>query len=242
MQTSAATPIDLYRFGPFLGTPDPSPFVIKTMMLLTLARLPYRLVQGNPLKAPKRFLPYIIDAGEVVSDSTLIRRHLERKYGVDFDAGLRPQQKAVSWALERMCEDHLYFAMLETRWLDKANFENGVARMFGAIPAPVRPLVKLMLRRQNKARLYGHGLGRHAKADIVTLAIRDIDALAAIIADKPYLMGDEPSGADASVFGIVTAILTPPLTTPLRDAIAKHVNLVAYRDRLTRQYFPDFAT
>jgi hypothetical protein len=49
--------ITLHRFGPFLGAPDSSPFVIKTMMLLNLAGLEYRAVQGNPFKAPLRFLP-----------------------------------------------------------------------------------------------------------------------------------------------------------------------------------------
>jgi glutathione S-transferase len=239
MQT---TTIDLHGFGPFLGTPDSSPFVIKAMMLLALAGLPYRRVQGNPLKAPQKLLPYIVDAGQTVADSTLIRRHIERKYGVDFDRGLTAGQKAIAWAAERLCEDHLYFAMLEARWLDDANFRRGVGTMFGIVPAPIRPVVKMMLRRQNRARLHGHGLGRHAKADIVALATRDIDALSDLMADKPYLMGNEPCGADPIVFGMVTSLLTPPLDTPLREAVARHANLVAYRDRLTRLYFPELPT
>ena len=45
--------LTLHRFGPFLGAPDSSPFVIKTMLLLKLAGVSYRTVQGNPLKAPR---------------------------------------------------------------------------------------------------------------------------------------------------------------------------------------------
>jgi glutathione S-transferase len=236
-----ADTITLHRFGSFLGAPDSSPFVIKTMVLLKLAGIPYRDVQGNPLKAPKKLLPYIEDAGATIADSTLIRLYIERKYAVDFDAGLNAEQKAVAWAVERMCEDHLYFAMLEARWLDRAAFKKGVGTMFGVVPLPLRPLAKVMLRRANAARLHGHGLGRHAKADIATLAARDIDALAALIGDKPYLVDDKPCGSDAFVFGIVTSILTPPLGGPLQAAMLKHANLVAYRDRLTRQFFPDLA-
>ncbi len=238
---AATNPITLHRFGPFLGAPDSSPFVIKTMVLLKLAGVPYRDIAGNPLKAPNKLLPYIVDDGTTVADSTLIRWHLERKYGVDFDAVLSAEQKAVAWSVERMCEDHLYFAMLESRWLDRANFKRGVGTMFGILPAPLRPLAKVMLTRANAARLRGHGLGRHSKADIASLAIRDIDALAAIIGDKPYLMGDKPCGADAFVFGIVTSILTPPLQSALLTAMRKHANLAAYRDRLTRQFFPDLS-
>ncbi|HUH85587.1 MAG TPA: glutathione S-transferase family protein [Stellaceae bacterium] len=234
--------IALHRFGPYLGTPDSSPFVIKVMILMKLAGLSFREVVGNPFKAPRSFLPYIVDDGVTVPDSSLIRAHLERKYGVDFDAGLDPVQKAEAWAIERMCEDHLYFAMLESRWLDPRIFREGLGKhMFGPVPAPVRPMVKGMLRRMNAKRLAGHGLGRHAKADITALARRDIDALATLIGEKPCLMGEKPCGADAFVFGIVTAILTPPIETPLRAAMAAHANLVAYRDRLTRQFFPDLA-
>jgi glutathione S-transferase len=234
--------IALHRFGPYLGTPDSSPFVIKVMVLLKLAGLPFREVQGNPFKAPQRFLPYIVDDGVTVADSSLVRAHIERKYGVDFDASLDPVQKAATWAIERMCEDHLYFAMLESRWLDRKIFREGLGKhMFGPIPAPLRPLVKGMLRRMNAKRLAGHGLGRHSKSDIATFARRDIDALAMLIGDKPYLMGDKPCGADGFVFGIVTSILTPPIESPLRAAMAARPTLVAYRDRLTRQFFPDLA-
>lgn len=234
--------ITLHRFGPFLGTPDSSPFVIKVMMLLKLAGLRYREVQSNPFKAPKGLLPFIQDAEVTVADSTLIRFYLEKTYGVDFDAALSPAQKAAAWCVERMCEEHLYFAMLEARWLDRANFKNGLGRhMFGVIPWPIRPLAKLMLRRMNARRLRGHGLGRHSKTEIADLAIRDVDALAVLLGNQQYLMGGEPCGADATLFAFVTAILTPPLDTPLRAAMAAHANLVDYCERVTSRFFPDYA-
>ena len=236
--TLEAEIIKLYGFGPFLGTPDASPFVIKTMLLLKFAGLPFQGIEGNPFNGPHRFLPYIDDEGEKVPDSSLIRLHLERKYRHDFDAGLNVLEKAVAWSVERMCEDHLYFAMLAERWLDSANFRQGLGRhMFGGLPLALRPLAKIYLTRMNAKRLMGQGLGRHLRSDIIALAARDIEALAALIGGKPYLMGDRPCGADAFVFAIVTSIATPPLNTPLRDAMTRHENLVAYRDRITAQYF-----
>ena len=224
-----------------MGAPDASPFVIKVMMLLKMAGIPYREAQGNPLKAPKKMLPFIVDSGETIADSTFIRLHIERKYGIDFDAGLSAEQRGIAWAIERMCEDHLYFAMLESRWLDRAIFKQGVGTMFKILPAPMRPVAKIMLRRANRARLIGHGIGRHTRTDIAALALRDLDSLAAILGEKPYIMGDKPCSADAFGFGIVTSILTPSLDTPLRSAMRRKPNLVAYGDRLTRQYFPDLA-
>lgn len=230
--------ITLYKFGPFLGTPDSSPFVIKVMMLLKLAGLSYREVQGNPFKGPHKFLPYIEDERVRVADSNLIRRHIEKKYRHDFDAGLSREEKAAAWAVERMCEDHLYFAMLDMRWIDTANFKKGLGQhMFGPIPAPVRPAVKSILRRMNAKRLHGHGFGRLTRPEIAELAVRDVDALATLLGDKPFLMGEKPCSADPFVFGIVTAILTPPLESPLRAAMQKHANLVAYRDRIMGLFF-----
>jgi glutathione S-transferase len=230
--------IALYKFGPFFGTPDSSPFVIKVMMLLKLAGLPYHEVQGNPFKGPHKFLPYIEDEGVKIADSNLIRLHIEKKYRHDFDAWLSREEKAAAWAVERMCEDHLYFAMLDMRWTDTANFRNGLGRhMFGPIPAPVRPVVKSLLRRMNAKRLYGQGLGRLARPQIAELAIRDVDALSALLGSKPFLMGDKLCSADPFVFGIVTAILTPPLDSPLRSAMQRHANLAAYRDRVMSLYF-----
>lgn len=84
--------------------------------------------------------------------------------------------------------------------------------------------------------LRGHGIGRHPRARIAELAIQDVDALAAVLGDKPFLTGDQPCGADASVFGIVTAIATPPLDSPIRTALRQHLNLVAYCDRITSRY------
>ena len=235
--------ITLHTFGPFLGAPDASPFVIKAMLLLKLAGLPYVEKRGNPFSAPRGLLPYIEDEDERVTDSTLIRFHLERKYRHDFDAALDTEQKAAAWCVEKMCEEHLYFALLHMRWCDRATFDQGLGRyMFGVIPAPARPLAKALLRRMNAKRLSAQGMGRHAPAEIAALAARDVEALAVLLGGKPWLMGDAPCAADAAVFGLLAAILTPPLQTPLRTAAEQHPALLAYRDRLMSRYFADAAT
>jgi glutathione S-transferase len=234
--------ITLFTFGPFLGSPDSSPFVTKAMALLAMAGAPYRTEVGLPFAGPHGFLPYIVDDGVKVPDSDLIRAHLERRLGIDFDAGLAPAERGAARAMARMCEDHLYFAMLSERWQVDAIFRAGLGRhMFGQVPAPARPLAKWVLRRMNARRLRGQGLGRHSRADLVNMGAADLEALAAFLGDKPFLMGAAPCGADASVFGLVDAVLTPPLATPLRDAALRHANLVAYRERFARRFFPELS-
>ena len=133
--------ITLYSFGPGFGLPDPSPFVMKVETLLKMAKLAYRTDTTGFGKAPKGKLPYIDDDGTVVSDSTFIRWHLEKKYGIDFDKGLDKSQTATAWAFEKMAEDQLYWVVVSDRWMDDANFRKGPAMFFEKVPAPLRPIV-----------------------------------------------------------------------------------------------------
>jgi glutathione S-transferase len=234
----AAIMITLFTFGPLFDLPDPSPFVVKAMLLLKFAGLPLTEARGGFGKAPKGKLPFIVDDGVTIADSTFIRFHIETKYGFDFDAGLSPNDRAIAWAVEKMCEDHLYWAVVDMRWCDKGNFETGVARFFDGLPALIRPLVKTIIRRKVERRQKIQGMGRHTKAEIAQLAIRDIDALAAILGEKRFLMGNTPCGADAAVFGSVSCLFSPVCNSPIRAAAQNHANLTAYRDRLLSHYFP----
>ena len=130
--------INLYTFGPYFGLPDPSPFVMKAEVLLKMANLPFETDTGGFNKAPKGKLPYIADDGEIIANSTLIRLHIERDSGFDFDAGLSPPERGVAWAFEKMCEDHLYWAGLHARWMVDENFDKGPRRFFDAVPSPLR--------------------------------------------------------------------------------------------------------
>src|SRR6516225_297435 len=157
--------ITLYAFGLAFGLPDPSPFVTKAEVLMKMAGLAYRIDNTGFRRAPKGKLPYIDDDGERVADSTFIRWHLEHKYHVDFEKGLSTEQRAIGWGFEKMAEDNLYWALVDARWFDAANFAKGPKEFFHKIPAPVRPLMIAFIRRQLKRTLYGQGMGRHNHFD-----------------------------------------------------------------------------
>ncbi|MGH6816072.1 MAG: glutathione S-transferase family protein [Hyphomicrobiaceae bacterium] len=229
----------LYTFGPAFGLPDPSPFVTKAEVLLKMAGVPYRTDTSGFRKAPKGKLPYIDDGGKIVADSTFIRLHLEERYGIDFDRSLSAQERAVAWAFEKLCEDHLYWAVVDSRWRDKANFDAGPRQFFSGAPAPVRPLAIAIVRRMVAKNLKAHGMGRHSTEDIVRLGVRAVDAIAYFLEQKPWLMGTEPCGADATVFAFVAGLLCPRFVTPIRTAAERHANLAAYRDRAMRIFFPE---
>jgi glutathione S-transferase len=230
--------ITLFTFGPAFGLPDPSPFVTKAELLLKMSGVSYRTALGSLRKAPKGKLPYLDDDGTIVADSTFIRLHLERKYGIDFDAGLSPAERGVAWAFEKLCEDHLYWGAVRERWLDDANFNAGPVHFFAGVPAFVRPAVTAVVRRQVRKTLKGQGLGRHSDAELTLLMQRALDGIAAFLGDKAYLMGATRCGADATLLAFTLGILCETFRGPIRDAAARHANLVAYRDRLRREFYP----
>ena len=230
--------ITLHIFGPNFGLPDPSPFVTKAEMLLKLSGLPYRTDTEGFGKAPKGKLPYIEDDGARIADSTFIRWHLEKKYRIEFDRGLTAEQRAVAWAFEKMAEDHLYWALLHSRWVDDANFAKGPMVFFRRIPAPVRPIMVAMIRRQVRKALHAHGMGRHSPAEIAALATHAIGAIADYLGQKPFFMGAEPTGVDATIFAFAAGALCPTFETPIRTAAERHDNLKRYVGRLSCAFLP----
>jgi glutathione S-transferase len=232
--------ITLYSFGPAFGLPDPSPFVTKAEVLLKMAGLAYRTDTSGLRGAPKGKLPYIEDDGQKIGDSTFIRWHIESKYGIDFDRGLTRDQRAAGWAFEKMAEDHLYWALVHARWMDDTNFQKGPVNFFRGVPAFARPVLIAFIRRKLRQALQAQGIGRHSGEEIVALGTRAIDAMADFLADKPFFLGPEPTGVDATLFAFAAGALCPTFDTPLRTAAERRDNLRRYVGRMTARYYPDW--
>ncbi|MEO1695422.1 MAG: glutathione S-transferase family protein [Pseudomonadota bacterium] len=230
----------LLVFGEAFGMPDPSPFCMKARSLLAIANLPYDTAEGDVMKAPKKKLPVLIENGVPIPDTTFMRLHLEQKHGIDFDRHLTPEQVGHAWALEKLCEDNLYWHIMFDRWMVPHNFDRGPKAFFQSLPAFVRPVLIPIIKRDIRVALKWQGTGRHSRAEIHDLARRGIDAIAAALGDKPWICGDEPCGADASVHATVTALLCALFESDLLAHTQSHENLVAYRARGLAAWYPDF--
>lgn len=229
--------VTLYTYGKMFDLPDASPFVIKTHLLLRMAKVEYTTDVNGYNKAPKGKLPFINDNGQLVADSTFIRAHIEKTRNLDFDAHLTPEQKAIAWAFQKMAEEHLYWTILEARWLNANNFRKGPGRLFDGAPALLRPFIKKMVVRGIAKGLKVHGMGRHSRAEIDALGKRDLQAIADFLGQKPYFMGDKISGIDATIYAFVASAQCAEFETSIGDFARGLPHLVAYTERLKKEYF-----
>ena len=150
--------------------------------------MPYRFERAAPQAAPKGKIPFIQVGAHRVGDSTFIRAHIEKAHGFDFDAGLerrssarRPGRSSACWrtiSISRSC--------MRAGWTTRTGTK-GPSHFFDGAPEGVPKRARERVR----AKLDGHGLGRHRDDEIAELGGRSLDALAALLGDKPYLIGDD---------------------------------------------------
>lgn len=233
--------ITLYQFGPAWGIPNPGQFNVKVETYLRMTDLPYEVVETLPLNGPKGKLPFIEDDGQQIADSRFIIEHLKNKYGDPLDNGLSSEQRAISTAMQRLLEEHLYWVGMYARWqYSDENWQINKKAIFGGLPPAIRDIVALVYRRLIiRKQIYGHGTGRHNATEIFQLGQVDLDALSAFLAEKPYFMGDKPTSLDASAFGILINTVCSPIESPAKEYGLNQVNLPAYCDRMMTEFFPE---
>jgi glutathione S-transferase len=230
--------VKLYQFPTSLGVPNLSPFCMKVEVYLRLAGIDYEIKWTPlPMKGPLGKLPFIEDDGKRTPDSSSIIDYLDQKYDVKLDAHLSAEQRAQAHVLDRMLGEHTYFALLYCRWIDPGVWPVTRKAFFGAIPPGVRGAVARLAQRGTKARLKGHGLGLHAPQEIYRRVAQDLDALAAILGEQRYVLGDRPSRIDATVYAFLANMWEVQIDSPLKPLVARHRNLVAYCERMRERCF-----
>ena len=230
----------LYVFGPAFGLPDPSSFCMKALCLMNMSGLDYKTGRANFQKAPKGKAPYLEEDGKLLGDSAFIKMHLEDRHGVDFSGGYDATTLATGYAFERLCEEQLYWIVVSERWAIDKNYANGPKQFFEEVPMPIRPVLSAIIRRSVRKDLKGHGMGRHSRAEQMDLARRGAAAISDFLGEKPFLLGDEPSGADASVHACMASMLCDHFDSELPAITGAYDNLVAYNQRMLERFFPDF--
>lgn len=231
--------ITLTLFPEAFGEPTASPFCMKAWCMLQASGLPYELnVTSDPRKSPKGKFPVIELDGVAIADSEQIRTHVEAISGRDFDEGLSAGERAVSQAVIRMVEEHVYFAILMDRWGEDDNWSHVRRVFFSDMPWILRGVIPHLARKQALQALHGQGMGRHTSEERFDRVQRDLIAIRDLLGDKPFLFGDDPTAADFTVVPMLRASIVTPETKPLGQFIKEDRSLMAYVTRGTDRLYP----
>lgn len=231
--------IKLHQYPAIWGLPSLSPFCIKVEMFLRKKNIPYHvIVEKNPARGPKGKMPFIRDGDKVVPDSSFILQYLANTHTTSALSALNHAQGV---AFQKMIEEHLYFILLYSRWIDPRGWEV-IKKDFSSLFPPVigTPFLHF-LRRRLRSQAYLQGLGRHSQEEVYLLGKQVMTALSDFLGDKPYFLGEEFTTLDATAYAFLITILKQPIPSPLQKDLLSHANLVAYCRREEALCFPEFA-
>lgn len=224
--------VTLLQFPTQWGLPNPSPFCFKLEVWMQMVGIEYQVKEvRDPRKAPKGKLPCLIDGDRTIPDSSHIIQYLKERYEKDPDLDLSPPEKAESLAFQRLIEDHLYWVLIYSRWIDEPGWAVMRPILEASLPLPVRWLVPRLVQRNVRNQLHAQGLGRHSRREIYRFGRSDLNAIAARLEGTTFFHGEDPTTLDAILLATLANVLWTPLTNPLVD----HARGLAILDEYSRR-------
>lgn len=216
---------------------QPSSFGLKLETWLRMTDQPYKVQFSTREMGPKGKIPYATIDGFVMGDSELIIDHLTQQTGVSLDDTLDARDRAKSTVIRRLSEEHLYHIVVYSRWVDQHGWAEFEPMMFESAPAFIRGFIAKKIRKNVTSNLKAQGIARHTKDEIYTKGKTDLEALSALLGDRPYFLGEQPTEADASVYGLLANIYYSPFRGPLQEMLGDFENLQQFCQRIKSRYW-----
>jgi glutathione S-transferase len=204
-----------------------------------MAEIPYKVGPFSRAIAPKGKIPFIHIDGKYLGDSQLIIEELERRLRAEgkpaLDDGLSDRDHATARFVRRAIEEGSYFVGMYARW----KTDEGYAVIREEFKKFVPSIAIGFIRRDINKKLHHQGTGRHTYEEAAAMGSADYDAMAELLGDRPFILGDKPRTVDAALFGFIEATLGPPFESPIKTTAMSHANLVAYRKRIRERWWKD---
>jgi glutathione S-transferase len=222
----------LWQYPPGFGLPSLSPFCVKVEAFLKLSGIDYQIRRViNPRMGPFGKMPVMEIDGEIIGDSRVIVEELTRRFDVRLDQHLDRKSLANGHAFARMVEEHLYFVIMYSRWVDPEGLSACFEEFKSAFPLGMRRLAFTLLSRNLQRQCLMQGLGKLPKSRIYDLGVLDIEAIEAQIGDG-FLLGDAPSSFDCPTYAFLKTICNFPVPNPLNVQIRNSQKLNTYIQRM----------
>jgi glutathione S-transferase len=143
-----------------------------------------------------------------------------------------------------MMNESFYWYLIQTRYRRDEDFElyDPFWSIFLSFVSPEERAAPVRAFRENILNEFFYaGRGRHPAKDVEHMAFKEHDAVAAQLGDKPYMMGDQPTSVDASIYSFLLHAMRVPFESAIKDYGNSTPTLVAYLDRMFNRYYPELA-
>ncbi|EHK66583.1 glutathione S-transferase C-terminal domain-containing protein [Achromobacter arsenitoxydans] len=219
--------ITLHSYPGLYGLEDNNPYGLKVYAFLKLCRLPFDHEHGIDVStAPRGQLPYLTDNGLSIGDSDTIIAYLKRQYELTIDASLSQAQQDQDLMIRRTLDD-LYWVMSYSRWRDDRYWPAFRKALLDTHPE-VSPQQLEAARQYNFQRYHYQGIGRYAPEEAYARGIADLDVIADLLGDNPFMFGPNPGSVDAGIYGFLANIYHYAIDTPLKQRLLSRPNLVSH--------------
>ncbi|MCW8409418.1 glutathione S-transferase family protein [Legionella sp. PATHC035] len=222
--------IILYSYPELFGLPDNNPFGLKVDTFLRLAQIEYQHEHiVNTQNAPRGQLPYLDDAGRIITDSNNILHYLSQKY-VNLDQHLTSEQKNTHFLVNRILDYHLYWVMSYSRWQDDQFWPLFKAEFLKQRPELSETYLE-KVRKYNIEKYHYQGIGRYSSKEVYQSGIEDLQAIHHILGANEYIFGTTIHALDACCYGFLANIVYFDIDTPLKEFM-KQTALSDYTHRI----------
>jgi len=145
----------------------------------------------------------------------------------------------MSSAYKAFLEEWIYFLWVWEKYIDnwKVTRESIFRQFFPFYP--FRVAVYFIVYRNISATLYGKGITRHSREDIVEFIKEATKALNELVGKEGFFEGRDCS-SNATLFGMLVAIQEAGNMTPIWNGeMSKYPNLIDWTNYMKRKYFPE---
>merc|ERR1712154_163178 len=183
--------------------------------------------------------PWMSLNGEATADSQFCIDRLTSHFDLDLDSHLTSEQRGLARAVRALVEENLYWTMC---------YES-----FIRTPSSLDVLLEDILSRWQiccfkrvlglviRLELWGQGVGRHGDTEIGDIARRDLHALADILGNKPFMLGDTLTEIDCTVFGMLAMVVWQMKGSRHEAFVHEDLpSLVRYCHRVKERLWPDW--
>lgn len=164
--------------------------------------------------------------GRLLVDSTDIAHELERLCPTPALVPAEPRLQGLSHAIEDWSDESLYFLGLYFQWIEPRG-KPMVRKAFGFTPLGLA--ARWFYQYRIAAQLRGQGTGRKTLPHITTDLRRALTALTAMLADQPFLLGEQPYLCDFAVDAQLVYMSRPPGSA---EILREFGALNAYMERM----------